>query len=682
MSVIAIPLNQLTKKNAVFTWNKEHENAFNEIKNILCNPTILAYPDYNKSFTLTVDASKQGCGAVLSQNGNPIAFASKSFTKAESNKATIEQELIAICWSIKHFKHYLYGTEFLVQSDHKPLVYLYRLKETNAKLTRLRLELAEYNFTIEHIKGKENVVADALSRIHINEIRTKKETQEDLKELQILAVTRAQSKREKENIDQKKDINKEVIQEKEPNIMHAINSNDIKGIPTIHTQEMEDAKGLIYDISVHHKYNSIETASCTMRFTENSVFAKQLLVKLKEISEILQFKKIKIHTNEVLFTRLSAGYFKDLGNQMNLGNLKIRLAEAKTEVTDIKTKTDLMKHYHDNPVSGGHCGTTKMYKKLNERYIWKGMYGDVKKYVNECEKCQLNKPKHRTVEPLVITDTPSRAFERVTIDTIGPLQRTENNNKYAVTMMCELTKYLVIAPIANKEAGTVAKAIMQNLVLVYGKIDSILTDQGTEYVNSIMNEMCENLGIEKIKSTPYHHETLGTIERNHRVLNEYLRSYLTSDTEWEEWLRYFAYCYNITPHSSFNCEYSPFELVYGKKGDMPRYAQGNRVDPIYNLDNFAKETKYRLQVMAQTAREMLVKNKENRKISYDRRVNPLDVKVGDKVIIRDETARKHDSVYRGPYTVISIKEPNITFKDEHERTKTVHKNNANKIKAN
>lgn len=144
-SIISIPLNKLTRKNVDFVWHDEHERAFNQIKNILGNPQMLAYPDYTQQFTLTVDASKAGCGAVLSQLGRPIAFASKSFNKAEGNKATIEQELIAIHWSIKHFKHYLYGTHFVVQSDHKPLIYLYNLKETSAKLTRLRLELAEFS---------------------------------------------------------------------------------------------------------------------------------------------------------------------------------------------------------------------------------------------------------------------------------------------------------------------------------------------------------------------------------------------------------------------------------------------------------------------------------------------------------------------------------------------------------
>lgn len=680
-SITSIPLNQLTKKNVVFKWNVEHDTAFKKIKTMLCNPVILAYPNFDEQFTLTVDASKQGCGAVLSQNDNPIAFASKSFTRAESNKATIEQELIAICWSIKHFKHYLYGTEFLVQSDHKPLVYLYKLKETNAKLTRLRLELAEFNFSIEHIKGKENVVADALSRIHINEIRSEKETEKDLNELQILMLTRAQA-RKKEQIEadsrnrSENKIDNELI---EPNIMLAINIEDIKGIPTIHTQEMENAQGLIkYIISVHHKYNSEYFAKCEIEFTECNMFTKQLLRKLVEISKELQLRKIKIHTNEVLFKRILINTFKEIGNEMNLENLKIRLAEPKIEITSKTEIEALLKKYHDDPLTGGHCGVTRMTKKMNVKYKWKGMNADIVKYVRNCMNCKLNKARPNTVEPMVITDTPSRSFEKISIDTIGPLQKSENSNRYALTMMCELTKYLVVAPIPTKDANTVAKSIMQNLILIHGPIKCIMTDQGTEYVNSIFKELCKELGTEHKTSTAYHHQTLGTIERNHRVYNEYLRNYLINDTDWEEWLRFFSYCYNSTPHTSFNCNYTPYELVYGRKCSLPVYTQKDTIDPIYNIDNYAKEAKYRFQIMSQTAREMLIQNKIRTKQLYDRKINSIELEIGDKVIVKNEAGHKHDSVYKGPFTVMEINESNITIKDDKNKIKIVHKNNVNK----
>lgn len=196
-AVISKPLNYLTKKNIIFTWTDECQKSFQKIKNILHSPNVLAYPDFSLEFTLTVDASRQGVGAVLSQNNKPIAFASKAFNKCESNKSTIEQELIAIHWSIKHFKPYLYGTNnFTIISDHKPLIYLYNLKDPTSRLTRMRLEISEYNFSIQHIKGKENVVADALSRIHI---RDPIETQENINK-QILVTTRSMTKNQSTNV--------------------------------------------------------------------------------------------------------------------------------------------------------------------------------------------------------------------------------------------------------------------------------------------------------------------------------------------------------------------------------------------------------------------------------------------------------------------------------------------------
>lgn len=120
---------------------------------------------------VTVDASKSACGAVLSQihdgHDMPICCISRPFQKAELNKSTIMKELLGINFAITYLRPYLYGTIFIVRTDHKPLVFLYNVKNPASKLTQIRLDLSEYNFSIEHIKGTKNVVADALSRINI-----------------------------------------------------------------------------------------------------------------------------------------------------------------------------------------------------------------------------------------------------------------------------------------------------------------------------------------------------------------------------------------------------------------------------------------------------------------------------------------------------------------------------------
>lgn len=180
---------------------------------------MLKLPDYNRTFILYTDASLIASGAILTQDYDgichPIAYASKAFTKGERNKPPIELEFLAICFGIKHFAHYLIGVKFLVRTDHKPLVHLFSMKDPNSKLTRIRLDLLEYDFVIEYVKGDSNVCADALSRISVN----------DLKELhgKVLAVkTRLQSKTNKVNSEIESIVNGSNL--KISNIYEALNN--------------------------------------------------------------------------------------------------------------------------------------------------------------------------------------------------------------------------------------------------------------------------------------------------------------------------------------------------------------------------------------------------------------------------------------------------------------------------
>lgn len=113
---IAQPLSNLTRKRIEFDWDEKCNNAFNSLKNSILNPQILKYPDFEKKFTLTVDASQYACGGVLTQKHNdfdhPVKFISKTFKKGEINKPTIEKELLAIHYAITQFRPYLYGKIF------------------------------------------------------------------------------------------------------------------------------------------------------------------------------------------------------------------------------------------------------------------------------------------------------------------------------------------------------------------------------------------------------------------------------------------------------------------------------------------------------------------------------------------------------------------------------------------
>ena len=221
------------------------------------------------------------------------------------------------------------------------------------------------------------------------------------------------------------------------------------------------------------------------------------------------------------------------------------------------------------------------------------MYDDVVKFVSNCHKCKINKPKIKITEEMVVTPTPQKPFDVVIVDTMGPLNVTENGNKYILCLVCDLSKYLVAIPIKNKEAKTVAKAIFEGFILIYGVMSEIRTDLGTEFNNSLVSELLETLGITHMKSSSYRHQTVGTAEKNHRTLNEYLRTYLDDRTDdWEDQLKSYIYCYNTTPSTAID-GFTPFEMIFGKVAKPLESFGKHTIDPVYNIDNYCREAKYR-----------------------------------------------------------------------------------------
>lgn len=255
-----------------------------------------------------------------------------------------------------------------------------------------------------------------------------------------------------------------------------------------------------------------------------------MLLKLQEVAGEKNIKIIKWPMNDLFFKINPITAFKDACNK-NLKTLSISLLRPKKEIKDQTEKDEIMKMNHDHPIYGGHIGQKKLLEKLKTRYTWKGMSKDVAKYTNNCEKCKLNKVQSHTREPMKTTETPQKPFDIVIIDTVGPLPKTENGHEYAATIICDLSKYLIMVPMMDKTAKSMAKAIFENVILVFGPIANIRTDRGTEFTAGIFTEICSLLEIKHNTSTGNHHETVGTIERNHRTLNEYIRIYVANMNE-------------------------------------------------------------------------------------------------------------------------------------------------------
>ncbi|WVZ63799.1 hypothetical protein U9M48_013404 [Paspalum notatum var. saurae] len=163
-SSIAAPLHELTKKDVPFAWRDSQEVAFSTLKDKLTHAPLLQLPDFNKVFELECDASGIGLGAVLLQEGKPVAYFSEKLSGASLKYSTYDKELYALVRTLHTWQHYLWHREFIIHSDHEALKHIRTQTNLNRRHANWVEFIESFPYIIKHKNGKDNVIADALSR--------------------------------------------------------------------------------------------------------------------------------------------------------------------------------------------------------------------------------------------------------------------------------------------------------------------------------------------------------------------------------------------------------------------------------------------------------------------------------------------------------------------------------------
>lgn len=166
---IAKPLSALTKKDS-FTWCDEAQVAFEKLKTALCKAPVLALPLFDKPFVVETDACGHGIGAVLMQEGHPLAYISRHLKGKQLHLSIYEKELLAVVFAVQKWRHYLLHSHFVIKTDQRSLKYLLEQRLNTPIQQQWLPKLLEFDYEIQYKQGKENLVADALSRVEGAEV--------------------------------------------------------------------------------------------------------------------------------------------------------------------------------------------------------------------------------------------------------------------------------------------------------------------------------------------------------------------------------------------------------------------------------------------------------------------------------------------------------------------------------
>ena len=614
-STIAAPLHRLSRKHAVFSWSDQCAGAFNELRAQLMSPPILAYPDTQKQFILDTDASDVGMGAVLSQLNDSgqevvIAYASQTLSKSQRNQGSTRKELLAVVTFVTHFKHYLLGAQFLLRTDHKALVWLNSFRDTDGILARWIERLAAFDYIIQHRPGKHHTNADALSRIPSVDNPAGKSADTRIAFANAVA-TSAPAPADS-------------------------GADNAQWYPSYSKEELHSAQLADPDLTIIIGW---QEALLDRPLRSDPATRSVSLGVLRLWS---QWKRLTL-VDGVLYRQ----YYPE-GEQEPVLQL----------VVPQSLQESVLRGAHSD-VSGGHLGIEKTLSKLRRRYYWPFMSTSVADYCKACDVCASRKsPVPHPHAPLV-QDHPSFPLEKVAIDIMGPLPVTARGNKYLVVICDYFTKWTEAFPVPDIRAETVATVLIDGFFCRYGVPYQLHSDRGSQFESKLFQQICELLDIRKSRTTAYHPQSDGLVERMNRTLEAMLSAHVNAQqSDWDVHLQRCLLAYRSSVHSS--TKETPARLMFGREVTLP-------VDLMFNapamestsVSNYVSKLKCQIQQSYQHARDAGAIAQQRQKTLYDKSSAKPRFGVGDLVslhspAIKPGTTSKFHRPWKGPFTILEL----------------------------
>ena len=611
-ATIAKPLTQLTRKEAPWTWDTAEQESFHTLQEKLITAPVLGYPDPSLTYYLDTDASAVGVGAVLSQvqseGERVVAYFSKTLSPSERNYCVTRRELLAVVKAVKHFRPYLYGRKFILRTDHASLRWLCRRKEPSAQVARWLETLSEFQLVLEHRARFKHGNADGLSR-------------------QVNCIDCKQCKRIEERDGGPSHGDK--IMSEEPFNFGNIDRIVTSGRDNSKNMQSDQSSG---DHVIARIYSCIRD--------KKPISDDELHQGSSELRNLYHRKDaMRIRSDGILEIRISL-------NDRSHWSI----------VCPPTRRQSLIWETH----SMAHAGIGRTTARLLTHWYWPGLTRDVRNIVRSCEKCQTGKTGGITKSSNRQRLHAGRAWQQVAVDLVGPFPVTNKGNRWILVLTDHFTRWQDAIPLPDATAPTVATTLDERVFCYMGLPETIHTDQGVQFESHLMEELCNLWGIEKTRTTPYHPQGNGIVERNNRKLGDSLRTLLLSRgvEEWDTLLPQIMRAFRGTPHSVTG-ETANFMLL-GRELRLPDMLQHFPPDPQTDIrSQYVVDVQDRLREAHQVLRE------QQQDVRHEDTEEPPLFSPGDMVLLLNKRRRKGENPklqqkFVGPYEVLKSF-PNHTY---------------------
>ena len=294
-------------------------------------------------------------------------------------------------------------------------------------------------------------------------------------------------------------------------------------------------------------------------------------------------------------------------------------------------KEDVLRQLHQEH---GHQGIERTTELVRQRCYWPGMSAEVRRWCQECDRCQVSKNAQPVANSFMGHLLASRPNEILAID-FTVLEPSHNGVENVLVLTDVFSKYTLAIPTRDQRAPTVAQVLVNEWFCKFGVPSRLHSDQGRSFESALIQQLCQLYGIQRSRTTPYHPAGNGQCERFNRTLHNLLRTLPSSrKRDWVSCLPHLVFCYNTTPHQTTG--ESPYFLLFGQEPQLPvDFLLGRVCEPVAGtVNDWVLDHQTRLQIAFEGAREHLFAAASRRKERYDQHVRDLPLEEGQLVYLR------------------------------------------------